>query len=217
MRRSNFEDEPVDYAAVGATQAADMMSYPPEGFAPFEQSMRLGSGDERFRQASSSLLTWSVQRSAGVTVTDVRAASGAQYGGIRFAEDGTALGPAQLSTEQRFAEDGTPYITAGTTATLTGRIGWFRADARIRVVYVIDEAERVAFAYGTVHSHTVSGEQAFIIEHREDDSVWFTVRTISRPVAWYYRLLPVLGRARRKRFTTEYLRALSPLWSSPAA
>jgi len=44
MRRSNFEDQPVDYAAVGATQATDLMQYPPQGYLPHEDTIRLGSG-----------------------------------------------------------------------------------------------------------------------------------------------------------------------------
>ncbi|GAB3617006.1 DUF1990 domain-containing protein [Okibacterium endophyticum] len=217
MRRSTFEDEPVDYAAVGSTQASDLMQYPPEGFVPFEQSLRLGSGEERFGQASASLLSWSVQKASGVQVSDLHTATGPQYGGVRFAEDGTALEPIPVSTEQKYAEDGTPYVTAGTTASIHGRVGRFNVDARVRVVYVIDEPRTVAFAYGTVRGHRVSGEEAFILEHRDDDSVWFTVRAVSRPVTWYYRLIPGLAGMRRKRLATTYLRALSPLWSSPTA
>ena len=34
MRRGTFKDETVDYAAVGATQAPDLMRYPPERSMP---------------------------------------------------------------------------------------------------------------------------------------------------------------------------------------
>ena len=44
MRRGTFRDETVDYAAVGATQAADLMHYPPERSIPAEESWRIGSG-----------------------------------------------------------------------------------------------------------------------------------------------------------------------------
>lgn len=217
MRRSNFEDQPVDYAAVGATQAHDLMQYPPRGFTPFESSIRLGSGAERFDAASASLLGWDVQRGAGIDVRDVKADSAQRYGGIRYAEDGTALEPIAVSTEQRFAADGTPYVASGTTARLHGRTGSFRIDERVRVVYVIEEPNIVAFAYGTVGAHRVSGEESFRVERREDDSVWFEVRSFTRPVALAYRVFPPLVKLRRKAFTTAYLRALSPLWSTPTA
>ena len=56
MRRSNFEDQPTDYGAVGATQAPDLLQYPPHGFKPYEDSIKIGSGEERFHAASASLL-----------------------------------------------------------------------------------------------------------------------------------------------------------------
>ena len=217
MRRSNFEDQPVDYAAVGATQAHDLMQYPPRGFTPVEASIRLGSGADRFESAAASLLSWDVQRGAGIHVVDVKADSGQRYGGIRYAEDGTALEPIAVSTEQRFAADGTPYIASGTTARLRGRTGSFRIDERVRIVYVIEEATVVAFAYGTVGAHRVSGEESFRVVRRDDDSVWFEVRSFTRPVSLAYRLFPPLVKIRRKAFTTAYLRALSPLWSTPTA
>ena len=48
MRRGTFRDETVDYAAVGATQAPDLMQYPPEKSIPAEESWRIGSGQARF-------------------------------------------------------------------------------------------------------------------------------------------------------------------------
>ena len=44
MRRGTFRDETVDYAAVGATQAADLMHFPPERSLPAEETWRIGSG-----------------------------------------------------------------------------------------------------------------------------------------------------------------------------
>ena len=41
-----------------------------------------------------------------------------------------------------------------------------------RVVYVIDEPLRKGFAYGTLPGHPETGEEAFIVEYRDDDSVW---------------------------------------------
>ncbi|MFU8946917.1 DUF1990 family protein [Mycetocola zhadangensis] len=217
MRRSNFEDQPVDYAAVGATQAHDLMQYPPRGFVPYEASIRLGSGTERFEAASTSLLSWAVQRGAGLRVDDIQAGEGDRYGGIRYAEDGSPLEAIHLSTEQRFAADGTPYVASGTRARLHGRIGMFAIEEHIRVVYLVEEPDVVAFAYGTVGGKRVSGEDSFRITRRDDDSVWFEVRSFQRPLGLGYRLLPPLMTLRRKRLTTAYLRALSPLWMGPAA
>lgn len=51
MRRGTFRDETVDYAAVGGTQASDLMQYPPERSIPAEESWRIGSGQARFETA----------------------------------------------------------------------------------------------------------------------------------------------------------------------
>lgn len=213
MRRSNFQDQPTDYAAVGATQAADLMQYPPDGYRPHEESIKIGSGDERFAAASASVLSWEVLRLAGISVTRIERGSGDAYQGVRFAEDGTPIGRGTERTEDRFASDGTPYITSGTTAELTGRVGPYRVRGHIRVVYVVEDPRRVAFAFGTVSGHTISGEESFAIEQRDDDSVWFTVRAFVRGARPFYRMFPFLLMRRRRRLAAQYLRALSPAWA----
>ncbi|WP_437585028.1 DUF1990 family protein [Paramicrobacterium sp. CJ85] len=214
MRRSNFEDQPTDYAAVGATQAADLMQYPPKGYKPYEAEIKIGSGAERFAAASASLLSWEIQRLAGLKVSDIERGPGDAYQGVRFAEDGTPIARGSDKTEDRFAADGTPYITSGTTANISGRIGPYRTRSRVRVVYVLEEPTRAAFAFGTISGHTISGEESFAIEHRADDSVWFVVRAFVRPVGLLYKVFPFLLLRRRKRLSAQYLRALSPAWAS---
>lgn len=167
MRRASFEDEAVDYAAVGATQARDLMQYPPDGYTPSQDEFRLGSGDERFALASAALLTWGLQRACGIEVTDVHPGTGVQYGGIAFDADGTAVEPIEAHAEQRFAEDGTPFITAGTTVTLSGTANGEPVNGPHRVIYVVEEPTYVSLALGTMEGDPESGEQAFTIEQRE--------------------------------------------------
>ncbi|MCR2826900.1 DUF1990 domain-containing protein, partial [Microbacterium sp. zg.Y909] len=71
MRRGTFRDETVDYAAVGATQASDLLQYPPERSIPAAEAWRLGSGEDRFRTAGEALLSWGAQRGAGLELEDV--------------------------------------------------------------------------------------------------------------------------------------------------
>lgn len=66
MRRGNFQEGTVDYAAVGATSAHDLMSYPPERSVPAEASWRLGSGEARFASSAEALLAWAALRGAGL-------------------------------------------------------------------------------------------------------------------------------------------------------
>ena len=41
--------------------------------------------------------------------------------------------------------------------------------------------ERFAFAHGCLEGHMLAGEESFVLERREDDSVWYGVNTFSRP------------------------------------
>ncbi|MGG7464103.1 MULTISPECIES: DUF1990 family protein [unclassified Plantibacter] len=210
MRRSSFEDEAVDYAAVGATQAPDLMQYPPEGYTPSQDSFRLGSGAERFALASAALLTWGLHRSCGLEVTDVHPGTGVQYSGIAFDTDGTPLEAIENHAEQRFAEDGTPFITPGTTVHLDGTVNGEPVSGPHRVIYVVEDPTHVSLALGTMEGDPESGEQAFTIEHRDDDSVWIGVRSFFTPTGAKYKLVGALAKRRRKQLNFAYLHALLP-------
>lgn len=216
MRRGTFTDETVDYAAVGATQAADLMQYPPERSIPAEESWRIGSGKERFVTASEALLAWSAQREGGLAITDVRPAAGPSYTGVGYDEEGHPIAPSRLDSDQRFDADGTPFVGPGTTVHLRGKAGRYSADAEARVIFVTEEPRRVGFALGTVGGSVVSGEELFLLEWRENDEVWFTVRAFDRPVTALYRLFPALVRKRRRELFSRYFRAISPMYTSPA-
>ncbi|MFO7690642.1 MAG: DUF1990 domain-containing protein [Cryobacterium sp.] len=211
MRRSTFTASAVTYGAIGGTLAPDLMTYPPKGYRPVQVSVRLGSGTERFEAASKSLMTWGVQRGSGMTVTDLGTGTGVEYTGVQFADDGTPSTQSRPPVEQIFADDGTPYIVNGMTAELTIRVKPFSVVAPVRVVYVIQEDNRVGFAYGTMAGHPASGEESFVLDRREDDSVWLTIRAFSRPSTWLYRLVWPVMRLQQKRFTQRYLRALHPV------
>lgn len=217
MRRGSFRDEKtVDYAAVGATGAPDLMRYPPERSIPAEESWRIGSGEERFRTAGEALLAWTAQRAAGLTIEDVHPASGPSYAGVSFDADGNPVTPGTREIEQRFDADGTPFAGPGMSLRVRGRVSGMSADAELRVISVIDEARRTGFTLGTSGGSVVSGEEAFLIEWREDnDEVWFTVRAFDAPTSLLYRLLPGLVKRRRRQLFARYLRAISPLYVTP--
>jgi len=216
MRRGTFRDETVDYAAVGATQAPDLMHFPPERSSPAEESWRIGSGESRFESAGDALLSWAALRGAGLTLSDVRPAAGPMYSGVSFDAEGNALAPSRLEADQRFDSDGTPYVGAGTTVRVDGRVRGMRADGELRVIFAIEEPRRVGFALGTVGGSVVSGEESFILQWYDNDEVWFTVRAFDAPSAFLYRVFPALVRRRRRELFTRYLRAISPLYATPA-
>ena len=216
MRRGTFRDETVDYAAVGATQAPDLMQYPPQRSIPAEEKWRIGSGEVRFHTAGEGLLSWAAQRGAGLELRDVRPAAGPMYSGVGFDAEGNPIAPSRLDAEQRFDSDGTPYVGAGMTIHVSGRQRGHRVDAELRVIFSVEEPRRVGFALGTVGGSVVSGEESFMLDWYDNDEVWFTVRAFDAPTAVLYRLFPGMVRRRRRELFTRYLRAISPLYTTPA-
>ena len=206
----------MDYAAVGATHAPDLMQYPPERSIPAEESWRIGSGLERFQTAGEALLSWTAQRAAGLSVEDVRPAPGPAYAGVSFDAEGNAIAPSKRDVEQRYDAEGMPFVGAGMTLHLRGRIGGMRADSELRVISVTEEKRRIGFVLGTVGGSVVSGEESFDVDWREDnDEVWFTVRAFDAPNGLLYRAVPALVKRRRRELFARYLRAISPLYATP--
>ena len=81
--------------------------------------------------------------------------------------------------------------------------------APCRVVYVIGEADRRGFAYGTLPGHPESGEELFAVRYDPaTDEVNAEVVAFSRHATWWSRLgSPVTSLAQRV-ITTRYLTAL---------
>jgi uncharacterized protein (UPF0548 family) len=80
-----------------------------------------------------------------------------------------------------------------------------------RVVYVVEEPNRRGFAYGTLPGHPEQGEEAFVVELADDDSVWLTITAFSRPGSRLVRWSGPLGRAAQSFATKRYVRALTRL------
>src|SRR5690606_39964820 len=109
--------------------------------------------------------------------------------------------------EAVFTDDGTPMLRPGDTVIL--RILPWPFPVPCRVMYVIDEPNRKGFAYGTLRGHPECGEEAFVVERRDDDSVWLTVRAFSRPAhPALWAVYPVL-RLVQAVFTSRYEHALT--------
>lgn len=171
-RRESFVDHTVAYAAVGASDAPDLLRFPPTGSTPFYEELRLGSGADRFLIASSSLMTWGAHRVNGVEVIEVTAGDGGQYSGVVFDDAGV---PQPSSAEDlQFSPDGVPFLRAGSVVQMEWTTD--RDAMLMRVVYTIEEARQVGFAVGSADESSIPGEVRYSVEHREDDSVWATVR-----------------------------------------
>ncbi|OBB33088.1 hypothetical protein A5792_11755 [Mycolicibacterium peregrinum] len=78
--------------------------------------------------------------------------------------------------------------------------------APCRVVYVLDEADRRGFAYGTLAGHPESGEELFSVRYDpETDSVHAEVAAFSRPATWWSRLGGPVTRLLQQIVTRRYL------------
>ncbi|WP_246865499.1 DUF1990 domain-containing protein [Cryobacterium sp. BB307] len=206
--------QPVNYGAIGATKADDLLEYPPQGFRPFEQRSRVGHGDARWDYAWQATLSWQVQRGSGfeVELADAPPHIGeGTYTPVTFDTAGIPVTGAMKSSEGEtvFGPDGQRFIAPGDTVVLVSRIGPKEFRSPSRVIYVVDEPNRKGFAYGTLPGHPLAGEEAFIVERTPDGSVWLTVRTFSRPANVRWRLLTPLLRMQQKRMVGRYLRSLS--------
>jgi len=101
-------------------------------------------------------------------------------------------------------------IAEGAVAVQRLGVGIAAVEAPVRVVYVVDEPNRRGFAYGTLAGHPESGEESFVVELRDDDTVIFTITAFSRPAGWITRLTHPIGRAVQGWVTNRYLRSLQP-------
>ncbi|MEO5875724.1 MAG: DUF1990 domain-containing protein [Streptosporangiaceae bacterium] len=70
-----------------------------------------------------------------------------------------------------------PRAVEGATVTVT-LAGLVRAPCRI--IWTRDEARTAAWAYGTLRGHPEIGEESFVVEHRDDDTVWLVVTAFAR-------------------------------------
>ena len=170
-RRSTHTDMPVAYAAIGASSAPDLLRFPPAGSTPYEESLQLGSGAERFLTAANLLMTWGAQRAAGVEVVDVELGEPGEYAGVQFTEAGAPeLGAAP---EDLFTPEGEPYLRGGTTASFASEGDDPR---RVLVVSTVIEPRRLGFTWGDRDEVSGYGEQLLFVEHREDGTVWAVAR-----------------------------------------
>jgi len=81
--------------------------------------------------------------------------------------------------------------------------------APCRVVYVVDEPDRPGFAYDTLPGHPDSGEEAFVIERADDDTVSFSITAFSTPASHRVKLAGPLGRIAQRRMTARCVRSLA--------
>jgi uncharacterized protein (UPF0548 family) len=96
-------------------------------------------------------------------------------------------------------------VEVGATVAVKARAFGTWSLSACRVVYVIDEATRFGFAYGTLPDHVELGEERFLIEWLPDDSVWYDILAFSRPRHPLVRFNKPLARRLQKQFARDSL------------
>lgn len=114
----------------------------------------------------------------------------------------------RVKTASGFAVDSTGPASPGDRVIVTARLFGVTVVEPVEVVAMVEEPDRVGFAYRTLPGHPVSGEEAFIV-HRHGEEVRLTVRSLTRaapqqPWRVLYPLLRIVQRIARRR----YLRSL---------
>ncbi|MER5642473.1 DUF1990 domain-containing protein [Kitasatospora sp. NPDC002227] len=103
-------------------------------------------------------------------------------------------------------------LVAGATVLLRiglPRLRWPRVVIPCRVVWTVEEADRIGFAYGTLPGHPECGEESFVVTMDADGEVWFEVTAFSRPAAWYARLGGPVTAVLQHLATERYLRVVA--------
>lgn len=172
------------YDVVGSTRYDET----PQGYHRLEYRTRIGAGNEVFARAGQALLHWRMHRAAGLpmTATDTPPTIGTNALG--------RLGPGLLIGRLR-------------TLSPLGLLGF---PVPCRVVWTVDEPDRVGFGYGTLEGHPASGEESFVVT-REPDGVHFTIRAYSRSATWYTRLGGPATRKAQQYAARRYATALQRL------
>jgi uncharacterized protein (UPF0548 family) len=99
-------------------------------------------------------------------------------------------------------------IEVGRTVAVLARHFGFWSLHPARIVFLVDDdgarARRKGFAYGTLKGHGERGEETFVIEWlHADDSVWYDLRSFSRPGQALTTLGYPIARMLQRRFALE--------------
>jgi uncharacterized protein (UPF0548 family) len=100
-------------------------------------------------------------------------------------------------------------VEMGATVLVVLRLGPFTAVAPDRVVRVVDEPRRFAYAYGTLPGHPERGEESITIEHLDSGVVRASIRILAGPGTPLTWVGAPLVRALQRLAQDRYLRAIA--------
>ncbi|MFE4467227.1 DUF1990 family protein [Leifsonia sp. NPDC056824] len=116
----------------------------------------------------------------------------------------------RVKTRSGFLVDSPAPVRVGRRERIRVRVLGATIVEPVEVVAVIEDQDRVGFAYRTLPGHPVDGEEAFVV-HRDtaDGDIVLTVRSLTRPAPQQpWRILHPLLRLAQVVARRRYLRAL---------
>ena len=110
----------------------------------------------------------------------------------------------RVKTASGFTVDSPDPVSRGDRLVISARLFNMTIFEPVEVLDVVEELDRVGFAYRTLPGHPVNGEEAFIV-HRRGGEVRITVRSLTRaapqqPWRALYPLLKIAQRVSRRRY-----------------
>ena len=99
-------------------------------------------------------------------------------------------------------------VEEGLTVVLTVPVASIHVTVACRVVYVVEEPARSGFAYGTLPHHVIEGEEAFVVERDDRDTVRFRISAFLRPRGPLMAAVGPVVEALDHRIVGRYLRGL---------
>jgi uncharacterized protein (UPF0548 family) len=106
-------------------------------------------------------------------------------------------------------EPANQLVESGATVLVVLRRGPLFVIAPDRIVAVVDEPRRFAFAYGTLPGHPERGEESYTVEHLDDDTVRATIRVHARAGTLPARAIAPIVRWLQTAALRGYLRAIA--------
>lgn len=157
----------------------------PEGFDHVDTQIRVGTGDVDFKALAEGIMTWQIQRRAGLRVSaPPRAVSGARV------TSGFGVGNLRLPVPCEVVWALEPTRT-------------MRSDGA--------EVELAGFGYGTLPGHPALGEEAFLAMKTSDGGVYFRILAFSKPSGPLFKLGAPVTKLTQRNVTKSYLQAARSL------
>jgi uncharacterized protein (UPF0548 family) len=167
----------LNYDGIGSTEHGPL---PPHVESVITRSY-LGEGLAMYRRVAQGILTWGLQKGAGLRV---RAESAVVVPGTRVVS-GFGIGPFRISA---------PCEVVWVRRPLLG-----------------DGPQSAGFGYGTLPGHPVRGEEAFEVEIDAKGRVEVVVTAFGTPSNWFYAAGAALTTWARSRVTSRYIESAHQL------